>query len=151
MTSVFDPNAFASMTFSEANSTESLPIPAGEFLATVKKTEIKTWQKRDDPSVGGLKVEMTLELEDPAIEAATGRKVALLRHEFLLDLTPEGGLDFGKGKNVSLGRARAACNLNTPGAPFSFDMFTGRQVKATVKHEVYQDKLQARCAGIAGA
>lgn len=148
MTSPFDPQTFAQMTFNESNSTESTPIPVGEWPFTITKQEITRWQKKDDPSVAGLKCTLTLETDDAAVVGVTGRPKNLLRHEMMLDLTPEGGLDFGKGMNVALGRAREACGLNKPGQPFGFDMFIGHNVKAGVKHEVYQDKLQARCTGV---
>lgn len=147
--SVFDPKSFAQMTFVDANSTEFVPIPAGEHLFTITKSEITSWQKKDDPTQGGLKSVLTMETEDEAVTAVTGRPKSVLKHEMMLDLTPEGGLDMGKGMNVNLGRAREACGLNKPGAPFGFDMFVGHQVKAQVGHEIYQERPQARCKGIA--
>jgi hypothetical protein len=149
--SVFDPTSFAQMTFTEANSTESVPIPVGEWPATITKSEISAWQKKDDPSRGGLKCTLLLEVDDPAVATLTGRPKNSVRYEFMLDTTPEGGLDFGKGMNVSLGRARSAVGLNTPGTPFSFDMFVGRSCKAAVKHEEYQGRLLAKCTAIAAA
>lgn len=149
--SVFDPKTFATMTFTEANSTESVPVPAGEWNFDITKAEVTSWQSKQDPSKAGLKLSLTLTTEDPAIAAITGRPKNSVPYEMMLDLTPEGGLDFGKGMNVNLGRARAATGLNVPGQPFSFDMFIGRPVKATVKHEEYQGKLFARASAIAAA
>ena len=146
--SVFDPTTFAQMTFTDANSTETVPIPVGDQLMDIEKVEIKSWQKKDDPSVAGLKCVLTLKTEDAEIATLTGGKINRVFYEMMLDLTPTGGLDFGKGMNVRLGRAREACNLNRPGAPFGFDMFIGHQVKAAISHEVYQQTLQARCTGI---
>lgn len=149
--SVFDPKSFAQMTFTDSNSTVSTPIPVGEWPFTVTKSEIEAWQKKDDPSKGGLKLILTLETEDPGVTGVTGRPKNVLKYDMMLDLTPEGGLDFGKGMNVALGRAREACGLNRPGVPFGFDMFVGHTVKAMVGHETYQDKLMARCKGIAAS
>jgi len=149
--SVFDPKSFAQMTFVDANSTEFIPIPAAEWPFTITKSEIVAWQKKDDPTQGGLKCVLTMETEDATVAQVTGRPKSILKHEMMLDLTPEGGLDMGKGMNVNLGRAREACGLNKPGAPFGFDMFIGHNVKAMVGHETYQDKLQARCKGIVNA
>lgn len=149
--SVFDPQTFAQMTFTEGNSTESTPVPVGEWPFTISKSEITSWQSKQDQSKAGLKCTLMLESEDPAIVGVTGRPKNTVRYEMMLDLTPDGGLDFGKGMNVNLGRAREACGLNKPGVPFAFDMFVGRPVKATIKHEVYQDKLMARCSAIAAA
>lgn len=149
--SVFDPNSFAQMTFTEANSTESVPIPVGEWEGLIDKSEITTWQSKTDSSKAGLRCTLLVNVTDPAVATLTGRQKNLVRYEFFLDLTPEGGLDFNKGMNVSLGRARAALGLNVPGQPFSFDMFVGRPCKVSVKHEEYQGRLQAKATGIAGA
>jgi hypothetical protein len=146
--SIFDPTTFAQMTFQDANSTETVPLPVGEQLMDIEKSEIKAWQKKDDPSTGGLKCILTLKTEDPEIANLTGRKINRVVYEMMLDLTPTGGLDFGKGMNVRLGRAREACGLNRPGVPFGFDMFIGHQVKANITHELYQQALQARCTAI---
>lgn len=148
MTSPFDPNTFASMTFTGANSTESSPIPTGEYLATCTKQEITAWRSKDG-SKNGLKSTLMFEIEDPKVIEATGRPKSSIRHEIMLDLTAEGGLDMGKGMNVNLGRTRAAMGLNDPSQPFSFDMFVGRQAVVSVKHEEYEGRLQARCNGVA--
>jgi hypothetical protein len=149
--SIFDPQSFAQMTFTESNSTESVPVPVGEWLGTITKSEITAWQKKDDPSKAGLKCTLSIEIDDPSVATLTGRPKNTVRQEFMLDLTPEGGLDFGKGMNVNLGRARSAVGLNTPGTPFAFDMFIGRPCKVSVKHEEYQGRLMARASGIAAA
>jgi len=151
MPSVFDPQTFAQMTFTEQNSTESFPVPVGDWPFQITKAEITAWTKKDNPNEGGLKCTLMLATEDPAVQAVTGRPKNVLRHEMMLDLTPEGGLDFGKGMNVQLGRAREACGLNKPGQAFAFDMFVGHDVIGSVKHEIYQDRQMARVAAIAHA
>lgn len=147
--SIFDPKTFESMTFQESNSTESTPCPVGEWPFTITKRAVTPWQSKQDSSKAGLKLTLSLETEDAAVTGVTGRPKNVLQYEIMLDLTPEGGLDFGKGMNVNLGRARAACGLNNPGAPFSFDMFLGHTVKAAVRHESYQERLLAKVSGIA--
>ena len=149
--SVFDPKTFGQMTFTEQNSTESIPIPAGEWLFEITKSEITAWRKKDDPTVGGLKNVLFLETTDPAVVEATGRPKNTVRFEIMLDLTPEGGLDFGKGMNSKLGKAREACHLNNKGQPFAFDMFIGHQVKGLISHSEWEGALQANCKAIAPA
>ena len=146
--SVFDPKTFESMTFTESNSIESIPIPIGEWPFTFTKREVKGWQKKDDPSVAGLKLVLTAECEDAEVATVTGRAKSSLQHELMLDLTPDGMLDFGKGMNVKLGQCREACGLNAPGQSFSFDMFMGHTVKFAIKHEVYQERLLAKIVGV---
>jgi len=151
--SVFDPNTFSSMTFIGANATESVPHPIGEHLFTITKQEITAWQGKQDTSKSGLKCTLALESVDPdgSIKAVTGREKNNLRYEIMLDLTPEGGLDMGKGMNVRLGRAREACNINDPTRLFAFDMFVGHQVKGMVIHETYKNQLMANVDSIAKA
>lgn len=147
--SAFDPKTFESMTFTDANSTESYPIPVGEWPFLITKREVKAWQKKDDPSVAGLKLVLQMECTDAAVEAVTGRPKNTLYHDIMLDLTEDGMLDVGKGMNVNLGQARAACGLNEAGQPFAFDMFMGHTVKCQIKHNVYLGKPQANISGIA--
>lgn len=146
--SAFDPQTFASMTFVGANSTESTPIPAAEWLSRCTKSDITQWKSKDG-SKAGLKCTLIFEIDDPKVAEVTGRAKSSIRYEIMLDLTPEGGLDMGKGMNVNLGRARAAMGLNDPSQPFSFDMFIGREAVLTVKHREYEGKLIADCSGIA--
>lgn len=151
--SVFDPNTFGSMTFTGSNSTESVPHPVGEHLFTITKQEIIAWQGVKDTSKSGLKCTLALESVDldGSIKAVTGREKNMLRYEIMLDLTPEAGLDMGKGMNVKLGRAREACGINDPTRPFAFDMFIGHQVKGMVSHETYKGSLVANVDSIAKA
>lgn len=146
-TSVFDPSTFAQMVFTESNSTESVPIPAGEWRFTIAKVELAAWSSKDRTKAG-LKLVCTLETEDPEIAQVTGRPKNSVKDEIMLDLTPEGGLDFGKGMNVRLGRLRAATNLNAPGQPFSFDMLMGREATYLIAHEPYEDRMVHRVKGV---
>ncbi len=149
MTSVFDANTFASLTFTEANTTEYTPVPAGDWPAVITKATIKPWAKRDDPTQNGLKCELSFSIEDPEVAKATGRPKSTVKYEFMLELTPEKGLDFGRGMNVALGRARAACGLNKAGQPFSFDMFVGHDVTVSVRHREWEGRPIAEVSGMA--
>lgn len=148
--SVFDPKTFATMTFSESNSTESTPVPVGEWTGEITKCDITAWESRDKTKAG-LKYTLFINIEDPAVVAVTGRPKNTVRREVMLDLTENGMLDFGKGMNVNLGRDREACSLNAPGQPFAFDMFAGRTVKVQVSHREYEGKLLAEAKGITKA
>lgn len=148
--SVFDPQTFASQTFTESNDTTSVPVPQGEWLGDITKSEIVTWSSKDGTKAG-LKCVLTINLTDPGVKEVTGRDTNSVRYDMMLDLTPEGGLDFGKGKNVNLGRAREACGINKKGQPFNFDMFAGRPVRARVKHSEWNGRLMANVSDIAAA
>lgn len=131
---LFDANTFGQMSFTESNSTESVPVPVGEWPATIGDKKIDTWAAKDGSS-SGLKMYVYWDIEDPAVREVTGREKSRVRQEFMFDLVEgTGALDFGKGKNVRLGRLREATGLNTPGQAFSFDMLVGRMAKVNVKH-----------------
>ena len=133
---MFDPNSFFEQVITEVGSIEAVPIPAGEYLATIDKKEVTTWQKRDDPSVSGLKIKITWSLEDQAVRDLLGRDKVVVVQDIMLDITETGSLDMGKGRNVELNRLRAALDLNVSG--FSFHQLDGRMARVTVKQE--QDK-----------
>lgn len=146
--SVFDPKLFAAQTFTEANSTEYVPHPVGDYLGMVESYEIKTWQKKDDPSKQGLKFEAKISTEDPAVAEATGRAKTITTYEAMLDLTEDGRLDFGKGMNVRLGQFRAAIGCNEPGEPWTFDQFPGRMLRYRVKHRPYEGRVIAEISEV---
>lgn len=136
----FDPNTFLNTEFSEANDTKLIPVPAGEYLAIADKVEVKQWQSKDGSS-SGLKVEIQWDIQDENVKALLGRDTVKVPQQQMLDLTEDGNLDFGKGKNVGLGRIREALDLNTPGQPWNFGMFQGRMAKVAVSHREYNGDL----------
>jgi hypothetical protein len=132
--SQFDPNTFLEMTFDDANSTVAVPVPAGEYLAIVEKVEARPWQSKSDPSKSGMALDLTWNIDDANVKALLDREKVTVKQGLMLDMTEAGGLDMGKGKNVSLGRLRAAFDLNTPGQPFGFKMMEGRVARVVVSH-----------------
>ena len=133
---MFDPNTFLEQVVAEVGSTEAVPIPAGEYLAFIDKKEVTSWQKKDDPSVSGLKLKITWALEDAAVKELLNRSKVIVSQDIMLDLTDSGSLDMGKGRNVELNRLRAAVDLNVSG--FTFHQLDGRMARVTVKQD--QDK-----------
>jgi hypothetical protein len=133
---MFDPNTFLEMTVEESNSTTSTPVPAGEYLALVEKVEARPWTKKDDPSVSGMALDITWNIDDANVKALLERDKVTAKQGVMLDLSDSGGLDMGKGKNVGLGKLRQAMDLNEPGRPFSFKMLEGRMARVTVSHRI---------------
>jgi len=147
--SMFDPATFLDTPVTEANSTEVTPIPEGTYLAVIIKAEARVWTSKADPTSTGVVVDVTYELADTALEEEfQGRTV---KQGIMLDLTDSGTLDFGKGKNVSLGRLRESLKLNTPGETFAFSQLPGRLLKVFVKHRLYQDTIFSEVKGTAPA
>lgn len=150
MASQFDPNVFLNQQFDEANDTKLTPCPAGETLGMADKVEVVPWSS-EAKGTNGLKLRVLWEVQDDAIRQLLGRDKVLVPQDIMLDLTEEGGLDMGPGKNTRLGRLREATGLNTPGEPFSFGMLQGRLAKINVKHREYQGDIFAEVDRVAKA
>jgi hypothetical protein len=146
----FDPNTFLNQTFDEANDTKIIPCPVGEYLAIADKVEIKPWAAKDGSS-SGLKVEIVWDIQDEAAKKLTGKSKVLVRQQQMLDTTEEGGLDFGAGKNVGLGRIREALGLNKAGKPFSFNMLEGQMATVKVSHRPYEGEMYDEVKAISKA
>lgn len=146
---MFSPEQFLDMQVTETNDTKLTPIPVGEYIAIAEKVEVKSWQKKDDPSVSGLKLLVTWSVDDGGVKALLGRDKITARQDIMLDLNEGGGLDMGKGKNVNLGRLREAVGLNVPGQPFSFSMVTGRAAKIKISHRVDGEDIYSEVKGVA--
>ena len=100
--SAFDPELFQNTTQEAEFSTEEIPVPEGEYNAAIASVK---------PRQGGDSVMLDLfwKIDSPGIEDADGR---MSKQTIFLDINDGGQLDFGKGKNVQLGRLLAALNLN---------------------------------------
>jgi hypothetical protein len=132
-------------TVSESNSTELLQIDEGEYIAVadpVSEESFKSFDIRKGDRAGqkglSLNVSWSINDEDGSIKAKIGR-APKVRQNIFLDLTSQGGLDFGKGRNVSLGQLREALGQNMTGRPWSFGMLGGGVAKIKVKHRILDD------------
>ncbi len=146
---MFDPSQFLDMQVAEANSTESIPVPVGVFTAVIEKVDVRQWAKKDDPSVSGLALDVIWIIDDANVKEALGRDKVTVKQGIMLDLAESGTLDTSKGKNVNLGRLRAALDLNVAGQPFSFNMLPGRVGKVSIKHEIYKGAPMANVDAVA--
>lgn len=122
---MFDPDTFANTEITEENSTVFSPVPVGEYRCVIDKAEPKVTPN------GNALIEVTLKIDAPENEEANGRTV---RYTVWLDLTDNGGLDMGKGKNVMLGRLRDAVNQNVAGQPWNMNMLVGNVILANIVH-----------------
>ena len=146
---MFNPDQFLDMQVTEANSTEAIPVPVGEYTAIIGEVKCRPWQKKDDPSVAGLALDLSWDIDDSAVKELLGRDKVKCKQGVMLDLTESGGLDMGKGKNVGLGRLREACDLNRPGEPFAFSMLVGRIAKVKVEHRINGEQIFAEVKAVA--
>jgi hypothetical protein len=130
----FTPEEFLNLQVDEANSTVSTPCPAGEYVAQIADVKARKWQSKEDPTKQGMALDVLWEVDDANVKAFLERDKVTVKQGIMLDLTELGGVDTGKGKNVSLGRLREAVGLNVPGQAFSFNQLKGRVAKVAVSH-----------------
>ena len=138
---MFSPEQFLDMQTTEANDTKLIPVPVGEYVAVIDEVKARSWKKKDDPSVGGLALDIVWAIDDEGVKSLLGRDKVTVKQGIMLDLTESGGLDMGKGKNVNLGKLREATGLNVPGQPFAASMLGGRLAKIRVEHRVDGDTI----------
>lgn len=138
---MFDVNQLVDMQLNDANDTKVVPVPEGEYRATLLKFEPRQWSSKDG-SKTGVSLDITWEIDDTdgAVKAITGRDKNTVRQSVGLDfIDGTSNLDMGKGRNVGLGRLREACGLNVPGKSFSFNQLPGNYALVNVKHRAADD------------
>lgn len=137
----FDINAFLATSTSEPMATRPAIVPAGEYTARVADVESpdeiatkwivaprgnQTWPKLAIPFV----------LVDEALKATLGRTNVRVTSDFRLDVDSANRFETGNGKNVDLGRLRAALGQNIPGQAWTFSMLPGAgPVRVEVVHQ----------------
>lgn len=140
--STFNPDTFLNTEVTEANSTSYVPVPEGEFVASIK--EIKPRQAKDKAIL-----DITWAIDDEKVAAETGMANPTVRQSLFLDVTESGGLDFAKGKNIGLGKLREALGQNAPGRPWAPGMLLGGVARVNVKHRLYEDQIFTDVKGVA--
>ena len=132
--SSFDPTSFLNSAVEGAMDTSRSPVPMGEYNAYIDKIDYKSFPISKGERAGQLvhKLEVLCKIMAPGNEEADNRTV---RKDCVLDISPQGSLETGKGKNVDLGQIREATGLNDPSQPFAPNMLVGRQLRILVAHE----------------
>lgn len=134
----------------EGSSSTELPIPEpGEYRAVVTEVGARTFtfKKGDRAGSEGMSLDVTWQIDDEAVKEALGYQPKI-RQSVLLDLTPSGGLDMGKGKNVTLGRLRDALGQNQDGRPWAPNMLNGQVAVVNLQHRIDGDKVYADIKGV---
>lgn len=145
--STFDPQAFMSSQFTEANETSFKAVPEGDYQAVINKVEAASWQSKDG-SKSGLKLDLDWIIDDEAARQSTGMAEPHVKQSIMLDLTDSGALAVGTNKNVNLGKLRDAVGQNTSGRPWSPPMLQGQVARISVKHRLWEDQTFAEVKGV---
>lgn len=134
----FDPATFMQTVYTEVNDTMVVPCPAGDWQAQIVELKPKTGtiSKGERAGETWAGVDVVWEIGDDRVTSITGRKPTKVRQNVFLDLNASGSIDFSRGKNISLGRLREACDLNRPGQPFNFSQLIGKLAVVEVSHRV---------------
>lgn len=136
--SPFDAGAFMGASIDAALDTVVKQCPEGEFRAMIDdfdESAFRTFTSKNngkDYTVFG----PPFVIQDPTVAASLGRdKVTVFHKGMFIDIGADGGLDTSSGKNVDLGRLRAAVGQNAAGA-WSFNNLKGAgPVMVKVIHE----------------
>lgn len=107
--SQFDAESFLNVSVEGELETRIEPIPPGEYRAMIEKIEAR---QQGEYSI----MEVFWKIEDPELAAELGREKLTCRQSIFLDISEMGTIDLAKGKNVQLGRLRAAVDQNGPEA-----------------------------------
>lgn len=129
----FDPQSFLDASITDAMDTKIIPCPQGEFLAVIEKIAPRQWTSGDGTKAG-IALDVTWMIDDQGVKDFLGRDTVTVKQQVFLDITDDGKLETGTGKNVGLGRLRDALGLNEPGKAFSFNMLPGQMAKVVVGH-----------------
>lgn len=143
----FNPDDFLNQTVTGSNDTTMINPPenvsSDPYTILAGKVVVRTWQKKDDPSVAGLALDIQWEIQDESVKEFCGREKVFCKQGIMLDLNDDGTLNMAKGQNISLGKLREALELNDPSEPFSFNMIQGRMAHGFVTHRVVGENIYA--------
>lgn len=124
----FSHDAFLATSVEAAMSTRPMLCPPGDYTARI--AELKT-RALDD---GRVILAVSFEVLDDAVKAATGRQKITVKRDIWLDIQ-DGQLETGEGKNIDLGKLRAAVGQNQSGQPWQPMMLVGTTCRISVVHE----------------
>ena len=155
--SQFDPQAFLDAQQNEVNEkrpplpTENPDSPDGLFTAVIGEisTATGTIGKGDKQGQPWLSMIVPLRIQVPTSVQGIGLPPEItLTDRAFLDLTPQGSIDNGKGKNRQQRAYREATGMNRAGEAFAWRMLQGKVVKVKISHELYQEQIQERVAAV---
>jgi hypothetical protein len=148
--SSFDPATFLDATL-DTPTEKRPPLPIGDYTGIIGEVTARAWQGKADPTKSGIAWDVPLLIEVPAgLQAAMGLPSTItLKDSVMLDLTPDGTIDNGVGRNRRLRLYREAIDLNNAGDKFSARVMQGRTVLVKVSHELWEGQPVERVTSVA--
>lgn len=141
--SVFNAAQFLGTTTEDVGEAKYYPIPVGEYKGQIEKVDAKQIiSKRDGEKF--IILELVWIILDEEAKKATEQETPRARQSIFLDLTTQGGLDFGKNKNVPLSKLREAVGQNRQGRAWAPPHLMGCQATVMVAHDVNEETGEVR-------
>jgi len=148
---MLDPDQLLSGAVTGANSTTLTPVPEGEFHAVITEVALRDFQYKKGANSGmtGYALDITWEINDSQLKEQLKRSPTV-RQSMILDLNGD-SLDMGEGRNVALGRLRAAVKQNEAGRPWSPVQLKGAVAVIQTKQRMDGDTVYTDVARVAAA
>jgi hypothetical protein len=112
--------------------TKFVTCPAGEYNASIIDVAARSIKNKDGEE--SPIVDVVWGVSDAAITEATGMEMVRVRQSIFIDMTPQGGLATGPGKNIQLGRLRESLKQNDPAKAWNFMQLKGAAARIKVEH-----------------
>ena len=125
----FNADAFMNTEFEGVGETEYTPIPEAEYKAVIKEVKAQSTPK------GSPLLEITWIVDSQEVRELVGMDEPTVRQTVWLDINEQGGLEFGKNKNIMLNRLREALGQND-GSPWSASKMLGQVATVNIKHRL---------------
>jgi hypothetical protein len=135
--SVFDTENFLSSSAGGTLSTERTLIPADTYAnANIKDLKINHGiiGSGDNAGKPWVRLNVIWQIDSQELRDLLDRAFVTVTQGFMLDVTEDGELDTGKGKNVRLGKLKKALGLNEKEAQWA--EFIGKYATIQVAHGV---------------
>lgn len=140
---------FLTTVHQESLDTARIPLPAGDYTGqigtddkAIALVEGTAGPSAKNPGAPWKRLDINITIPDPSgsLKAATGRDPVVVRHGIMLNLTPDGSIDWSTGKNIDVGRLFKAAGWSVspkgqlaPG--WSVDFLLGKTIKVKMIQE----------------
>lgn len=136
--------AFDPATFLDQETDQPLvrrpPLPIQDYIGIIGVPTTRTWVSPNDSTKSGYAVDFPIVLDIPGdVQEQLGltTNTITVKGGVMLDLTPDGSIDWSAGKNGATRRYREALDMNKSGDTFSFRRMEGRAIRVKIKHREY--------------
>lgn len=142
----FDADEFMQQTVDQPMETDYQLCPEGSYPAMIDDFTSEAFKhfsgtsERTGRDYAMTTLELPWSIQDATVLAGMGRDKVLVTQKIIVDRTEQGGLDWGKDKNVKLGQTRAALGQNGAGT-WNFSNLKGAgPAMVQIKHIGFERK-----------